>query len=142
TARTARCRERDLSDDCPGRLVAASIRRNFLFPAPCPFRSRTGKRRHDTVDHSSIVPSAALAESGPPSLAASSSYQSAQNDLPPAPPRDQIPWPASCSPPARGFVLRRLSDAGPETGVVDCSRQAGIRNPNRNRASRRGQQSD
>jgi hypothetical protein len=38
TARPAlRCRERDLSDDCPWRLFAASIRRNFLFPAPCRF---------------------------------------------------------------------------------------------------------
>lgn len=92
TARPAlRCRERELSDDCPGRLVAPSIRRNFLFPARCPFYSRTGKRRHDTVDHYSIVPSAALADPVPPSLAASSSHQSAQNDLPPAPPRDQIP---------------------------------------------------
>src|SRR6516225_5232763 len=33
---------------------------------------------------------------------------------------------------SRGFVLRRLSDAGPSALTqVDCSRRAGIRNPNR-----------
>ena len=91
-ARSARrCRERDLSHDYPECLVAASNRRNFSRPAPCPFHSRTGKRRHDIADHSSIMPSATPAQSGPQSSPASSSHQSAQNDLPPAPPRDQIP---------------------------------------------------
>jgi hypothetical protein len=128
TARPARrCRERDLSDDCPGRLVAASIRQNFLFPAPCPFHSRTGKCRHDTVDYSSIVPSVALADPVPPSLAASSSHQSAQNDLLPAPPRDQFPIAGQLfvtSSLSRGFVLRRLSDAGPPAPCTGSNARA------------------
>ena len=77
-----------------------------------------------------------LAGPGPQSSAAFSSHQSPQNHPLPTPLRDQIPIDRpSCSPLSRGFVLRRLSDAGPRLDRVDCSRRAGIRNPNRFRTS-------
>src|SRR5689334_18295164 len=67
TARPAlRCRKRELSNDCPERLVAAPIRRNFLLPAPCPFHPPTGKRRQNIADHSSILRSATHADPVPP----------------------------------------------------------------------------
>jgi len=66
-----RRRERDLNDDDPCRLVAAFIRRNFSFSAPCPFYSAIGKRRHNITDQSSVRPSAALAT---PSLQSSTPF--------------------------------------------------------------------
>jgi hypothetical protein len=45
--------------------------------------------------------------------------------------RLKSPSPANCSPLSRGFLHRRLSDAGP-LHWVDRSRWAGIRNPSRN----------
>ena len=91
TARPARRRERDLNDDDPCRLVAAFIRRNFSFPAPCPFYSAIGRRRHDITDQSSVRPSAALATPSLQSSAPFSPRQSAQNHPLPTPPRDQFP---------------------------------------------------
>jgi hypothetical protein len=68
--------------------LQAAIRRNFSFPAPCPFYSGIGKCRQDITDQSPIRLSAALARPGPQSSAAFSSRQSPQNHPLPTPLRD------------------------------------------------------
>ena len=113
---------RPASRDNPCRLGAATIRRNSSFPAPCPFQSGIGKCRHDIIDQPPIKPSATLAGAEPQSSAALSPHQPAQNHPPPTPLPDQ-----RCSPPSRGFVLRRLSDARsprPLPGSTACAAPA------------------
>ena len=103
----------------------------FSFPAPHPFHPGACKRRHDITDQSPIRPSSTAAAAHPQSSAALGSQRSSQNHPPPKPlPRPNPHRRPSCSPLSRGFVLRRLSDAGP-LYRVDCSRRAGIRNPSR-----------
>ena len=133
TARPAfRRHKRDLNDDDPCRLVAAFIRRNLSFPAPCPFHSAIGKCRLDITDLHPIRPSQALATPSPQSSAPFSPRQSAQNYPLPTPPRDQFPIDGqllAAVPRVRSsqaFGRRPSAFAG-----VDCSRRAGIRNPNR-----------
>jgi hypothetical protein len=68
--------------------LQATIRRNFSFPAPCPFYSGIDKRRQDITDPSPIKPSAALARPDPQSSAVFSSRQSPQDHPLPTPLRD------------------------------------------------------
>jgi hypothetical protein len=77
----------------------------------------------------------AAATANPQPLASVHSQRSGQNHSLPKPLPDKIPIDGKPLAASRGFVLRRLSDAGPFP--VLQSRQAGIRNPSRNRPLRR-----
>src|SRR6202022_2512072 len=100
------------------RPVAASVRRNISFPAPRPFHPDAYKRRQQITDQSSIKLSSTDATPNPQSSAPFSSQRSSQNYPRLQPLRRQIPIVARRSPPSRGFVHRRLSDAGPYTGSI------------------------
>jgi len=93
--------------------VAASIRPNTPFTAPHPCHPSACKRRQGITDQSSIRPSSTAAAANPQSSAAFSAQRSSQYHLPPKPLPRQIPIDGQALTASRGFVLRRLSDAGP-----------------------------
>jgi hypothetical protein len=103
-------------DDYPCPLVAASIRRNTPFTAPHPSHPSACKRRRGIADQSAIRPSNTAAAASPQSSAAFSSQRSWETHPPPKPLPRQIPIDGQALTASRGFVLRRLSDAGPYPG--------------------------
>jgi hypothetical protein len=108
------------------RMVGAHQHTSELPADPGAIQDRAGSRvrwrrwgaRREITDQSSIKPSSTKATPNPQSSAPFSSQRSSQNHPRLQPLRRQIPIVARRSPPSRGFVHRRLSDAGPYTGSI------------------------
>ena len=104
--------------DYPCRLSAAFFRRKISFPTPRPLHPGACRRRQVITDQSSVSPSSTAAAPNPPSSAAFRAQPSAQTHPLPELLLGQIPIDRQPLTLFRGFVHRRLSDAGPLTGSV------------------------
>src|SRR5262249_48668644 len=94
-------------------LLAAPVLRNISFPMLPPFHHSACRRRQSITDQSSITPSSTATPPSPPPSAAFRSQRFAQNHPLPEPLPGQIPIDRQPLIASRGFVHRRLSDAGP-----------------------------
>src|SRR6266404_3943070 len=84
-------KKESLFDDCPSRLLAASVRRSLSFPPPHPFHPNACKRRQSITDPASNRSPSVAAAISPRSPAASSSRRSSENYRPAKPLPRQIP---------------------------------------------------
>jgi len=102
-------------------LVAAFAPWNIPFPAPDPCCPGARKRWRDISGLHSFKRSGAAAAANSQSPAAFPSQRYGQNHVSPKPLSDKIPINGKPLAASRGFVLRRLSDAGLCTGPSSTS---------------------